>query len=118
MASTAKKKIEKKDESSLKGSEFLHADHLRLLETMSRDVELSRVHIAVEEQGYRNLILEFELLKNRLEKQKLLVQQKADHADTISKRFTQFKKDLWPQYGLEESAGLGYDVETGKIHKQ
>jgi len=95
--------------------EFLHPDHLRQLETLDRDVEIAKLQMAVEEQSLRNMVLEHNLLLSKIEKQKLALMEKAKSYDTIKAGFTNFKKDLWPQYGFNEADGLGYNPNTGKI---
>jgi hypothetical protein len=95
--------------------EFLSADHLRQLETMDRDVHISKLGMAVEEQAYKNLILENQLLVGKIEKQKIVLMEKAKSYDNMKVMFTNFKRELWPQYGVSEESGLGYDPNTGKI---
>lgn len=95
--------------------EFLSPDHLRQLETIDRDIQIAKLSMAVEEQALKNLILEYNILQTKIEKQKILLMEKSKFYDNQRVMFTNFKKELWPQYGLGEASGLGYDPNTGKI---
>lgn len=95
----------------------LSSSHLLALETLSRDMEMCKLRVSVEEQSLRNLVLELQLLSNKIDKQKLAVNNKAQEYEALKRKFQNYKKELWPQYGFSENDGLGYDPVTGKIVK-
>lgn len=95
----------------------LASPHLLALETMSRDIEMAKLRASVEEQSLKNMTLELQLLSNKIEKQKVVVQTKSNDYEAQKKKFQEYKRQLWPQYGFNENAGLGYDPVTGKIVK-
>lgn len=125
MATTTRKKSERVTKQAAqaeietpKEKEFLDADHLRYLETISRDVENAKLSMAVEEQALVNLELNFKLLQVTIEKQKSLVASKAQKYETAKLKYTNYKRDIWPLYGLKENEAMGYDPISGKIVKQ
>lgn len=123
MASTTRRKpvvVEKEEIKEEKPAGFptvLHPEHLRQLEVTVRDVENARLMMAVEEQSLRNMILELQLLQQKVEKQKQHLQQRAVFYDNSTKQFKQLKSELWPQYGFGQDEGLGYDPATGEIKR-
>lgn len=116
----AKPKVKIEAEVEVNKKEFpdsLSSSHLLALETMSRDIEMAKLRTSVEEQSLKNMTLELQLLSNKIEKQKLVVQNRANDYEVQQKKFQEYKRQLWPQYGFNEHAGLGYDPVTGKIVK-
>ncbi len=98
--------------------EYLDAEHLKNLEIMARDLENAKLTMAVEEQNLQNLLLSLELLHNKIEKQKQAVSVKASKYESVKVRFSSFKKNIWPLYGLKEDEGMGYDPVSGLIKRQ
>jgi hypothetical protein len=131
MATTARKKKELKavikdivklpplpiEEVDPKSREFLESSHLMQVEVLSRDIENSKLHMALEEQSLSNMLLSLEILQSKIEKQRLTVSSKAQRYEACKNKFQNFKKEIWPQYGLVESEGLGYDPITGEIKR-
>jgi hypothetical protein len=95
----------------------LHPDHLLQLEVKSRDIENAKLHMAIEEQALKNMMLELHILQRKVEDQKQLLKQKAIFYETNVKQFQQLKSELWPIYGFGQNEGLGYDPATGTIHR-
>lgn len=95
----------------------LHADHLRQLEIGQRDVDNARLLMATEEQALRNLLLEHELIRHKIEKQRILVATQSQSYETTKKSFERLKAEIWPLYGFERNEGLGYNPETGEIKR-
>lgn len=101
-------------------TELTHLNHTHLLqlETIGRDVEKFRLLMNVEEQNLRNLVLERQILDAKIEKLKIVLNERArDYAQAVE-GFKRFKAELWPQYGLKEADGLGYNPMTGEIVRQ
>lgn len=127
MASTKEKKskilIEKPVQEVIKAEKpkelpaALSPDHLLQLEVKSRDIENSKLHMALEEQALKNMMLELHILQRKVEDQKLLLKQRAIFYENNIKQFQQLKSELWPQYGFGQTEGLGYDPATGVIHR-
>jgi len=108
-----KKEVEEKAD-----AKFLSSGDLLKCETLSRDVENSKLLMFVEEQALRNLILEYKLLENKIQKQKELLGQKANEHDLVKKRYNQYMSSMWTQYGIDTAdKSLGYNPETGEIVK-
>jgi flagella basal body P-ring formation protein FlgA len=112
-------KIETKveDIQQVEEKDFLTQDHLLALETGHRDIETSRLMMAVEEQALRNMVLEHTLLSIKIEKQKEVLKDKSRVYENEKLKFNQVKKEIWNIYGVNENVGLGYDSKTGKIVK-
>jgi hypothetical protein len=117
MAKVKTKAIEEKEVIKPQYPDILASSHLLALETMSRDIDMAKLKMNVEEQTLKNLSLELQLLTNKIEKQKVILQNKSSEYETVKKKFQNYKKELWPQYGFSEHDGLGYDPVTGKIVK-
>jgi hypothetical protein len=131
MATTARKKKEPKvsikegeklkplpvTEVDPKSKEFLDPSHLMQLEVISRDIDNSKLSMALEEQSLQNMLLSLEILQSKIEKQKLLVSSKNQRYEASKTKFQNFKKEIWPHYGLNENEGLGYDPVTGEIKR-
>jgi hypothetical protein len=101
----------------LREKDFLDPDHLRSLEVISRDIENAKLTMALEEQALANMTLQLEILQNKIEKQKLFVSSKAQKFELAKQKYVNFKKDIWPMYGLSESQPLAYDPLSGKIQR-
>jgi hypothetical protein len=103
----------------VEGSQFipevLAPDHLLLLETISRDVENSKLSMALEEQALSNMQLQLNLLYDKIEKQKAVVISKAQKYEKTKQQYISLKKDIFPLYGFKENEGMGYDPVSGKI---
>lgn len=95
----------------------LDPDDFRNLETLSRDVENSKLLMALEEQSLLNMQLNLKLLSHNIERQKQILTAKAQEFELIKQRHTNFKKEIWPKYGLKENEGLGYNPSTGELVK-
>lgn len=119
MAKTKTKKAVEKVEEKIDViiPESLHPDHLLKIETSQRDIENAKLLMAVEEQTLRNLHLEFELLKNKIEKQSQLVSHCSQKYELQKTKFFNYKKEIWPLYGLSINEGLSYDPITGLIKR-
>lgn len=119
MATTnRRKKTEVKEEiKQIEVPKVLHADHLRQLEVVSRDVENARLLMSIEEQSLKNITLELELMKIKLDRQKQNLGQAASNYNNSVLAFKKLKSDMWPLYGLKLEDGLGYDPNTGEISK-
>lgn len=98
--------------------ESLDPSHLLQIETASRDIELAKYRMHVEEQALRNMILEHALLANKIEKQKALLRERANQYEAEKAKFETFKLDIWPKYGFEVSQGLAYNPLSGKISRE
>ena len=117
MATTRKRTASKKKEAKVETPLCLSPEHLRTIEVTERDIQIAKLEMGSEEQSYNNLVLSLRLLENKIEKQKEVVSSKAWKYENSKKRYESMKKEIWPQYGLEESAGLGYNPDTGEIIK-
>lgn len=120
MATTRKRTASKKKEMVVKEVEnptVLSPEHLRVIEVSERDIRIAQLEMSTEEQSYNNMVLSLRLLENKIEKQKEVLSAKAHKYETSKKRYMDIKKEIWPQYGLEASAGLGYNPDTGEIIK-
>jgi hypothetical protein len=96
--------------------EKLSSDDLLKCETLSRDITNSRLLMNLEEQSLRNMILESELLKNKIEKQRLLVREKAESYENEKKMYRLYVEDMWARYGFDpNSTSVGYNDTTGEI---
>lgn len=102
---------------SPKIKDYLEPNHLLQLETMSRDILLAKNTMHLMEQELRNMVLENQILLNKIEKQKLICREKHEAFKLEQIKFDVLKKQIWPQYGLELNEGLGYDPLSGKISK-
>jgi hypothetical protein len=96
---------------------YLDPSHLLQIETTVRDIENAKLYMHVEEQALKNMVLEKILLDQKIEKQKMLVQDKSDQYTKLKLSFENVKKDLFKVYGFKEGAGMGYNPVTGEIHK-
>lgn len=94
---------------------FLAPEHLLQIEVGQRDIENSRLLMAVEEQSLKNMTLELEILTQKIEKQKIVLRQRQFAYDNMVKQFRKLKGDLWPVYGLKDEEGMGYNPTTGEI---
>lgn len=126
MATTTKKrkkKVIKKTVSKKKGIKkvglktHLEERDLVQLENLSRDVTIDQKDMLIEEQYLRNMSLEFKLLEIKIGQQRELLKSRAERYENTKKKYTEFKKQIFPKYGLSENDGLGYNPETGEIHK-
>lgn len=98
--------------------EFLDEYHLRMLEVSTRDIDNARLLMACEEQALENLTLKLQILSTNIEKQKQNVKAVANSYENAKAKYTAYKKEIWPLYGLKEDEGLGYDSQSGQIIKQ
>lgn len=96
---------------------FLMPEDLKCLEVFGRDVENAKLLMALEEQSLANMLLQFELLQNKIEKQRILVSTKAKNYQNSAEKFIAYKKEIWPKYGLAEQQQMGYDPISGEIKK-
>jgi hypothetical protein len=125
MATTRKPRPKKqKEEETLKTKkveekfpETLSPQHLLSLETLSRDLENSKLLMALEEQSLVNMELKMRILNDNIIKQRLVVKDKAERYEGEKKKYTSYKKEIWPLYGFNENEGLGYEPLTGNIVK-
>lgn len=109
MAKT-KKKIADSEE------KYLSMDHLMQLETVSRDVENSKLNMALEEQNLQNMILTEVILKSRIERQKQLLQSKSKEYEIAKEKYQKLKLSMFQEYNLEGD-NFGYDTKNGLIIK-
>ena len=101
MVTTTRKKDSKKNVIKAKeeiptivsptSKEFLEADHLRALEIVSRDVENSKLHMAVEEQSLANLELQLKILHSTIEKQRLVVSSRSQKYEATKQKYIAYK---------------------------
>jgi hypothetical protein len=110
--STRKKKV---GEVAEEVKSHLHHDHLRVLEVTDRDIQIARLEMATEEQSLHNLVLSLRLLESKIEKQKEVLSSKAQKYEQAKKKYVALKQEIWPQYGLAEGEGLGFNPDTGEI---
>lgn len=96
---------------------ILTAPHLKDLEVFGRDAENAKLRMAVEEQSLQNMVLKLELLQSKIEKQKSLVASADQRYRNTVEKFDNFKKSIWPEYGLSISEPMGYDPISGEIKK-
>jgi len=96
-------------------SKFLEPNDLRFLETLGRDVENSKLLMALEEQSLTNMSLQLENLQLKIEKQRHVIASRSQGYEASKGKFISFKKEIWPKYGLSEEARMGYDPISGEI---
>lgn len=96
----------------------LSHEHLKYLEVFSRDTENAKLSMALEEQSLRNMLLSLELLQIKIEKQRILLASKDQKYKISVEKFTNYKKEIWPEYGLNISEPMGYDPISGEIKRQ
>lgn len=101
----------------LKDKKFLEAPHLLQIETSGRDVENKKLLMAVEEQNLKNLLLERQLLDAKIEKLKIVLNERAKDYSMEVEKFKQLKRSLWAMYGFKEDEGMGYNPLTGELVK-
>ena len=130
MASTSKIKRKLKTESKVETplqevkevkpviKDTLSHEHLKYLEIFSRDTENAKLSMALEEQSLRNMLLSLELLQIKIEKQRILLASKDQKYKISVEKFTNYKKEIWPEYGLNISEPMGYDPISGEIKRQ
>jgi len=92
----------------------LSQDHLRKLETGSRDVDNAKLLMAIEEQSLVNTILKSELITLAMAKQREIVKSKAAEYELAKKRYETLKKEVFVTYSLPGD-NFGYDTDTGRI---
>jgi hypothetical protein len=97
-------------------SHFL-PDHFRQLEVLVRNIEIAKKDMALEEQRLANMKLELKLLEHDIEKKILIVKQKATEYQASLERFGNFRKEVYPEYGISENESIGYDTNTGEIKR-
>lgn len=99
-------------------TEYLSPQDLLKCETLSRDIQNSKLAMGVEEQYLKNLLLESELLKFRIEKQKMQLLEKSKLYEGSKLIYNSYVAEMWPRYGIDKDAtSVGYDDITGKIVK-
>ena len=130
MASTSKIKRKLKTESKVETplqevkevkpviKDTLSHEHLKYLEVFSRDTENAKLSMALEEQSLRNMLLSLELLQIKIEKQRILLASKDQKYKISVEKFTNYKKEIWPEYGLNISDPMGYDSISGELQRQ
>lgn len=130
MASTSKIKRKLNTESKVENTlqeakevkpvikDTLSHEHLKYLEVFSRDTENAKLSMALEEQSLRNMLLSLELLQIKIEKQRILLASKDQKYKISVEKFTNYKKEIWPEYGLNISEPMGYDPISGEIKRQ
>lgn len=97
--------------------ETLEPEHLKNLEVFSRDIENASLSMAVSEQELQNMILSLENLQLKIEKQKIVVANRGQKYEVAKQKYTNYKKQIWPQYGLKETESMSYDIHTGEIKR-
>jgi len=97
--------------------DMLLPDHLLKLEVISRDIQIAQLSMAGEEQSLANMLLSLENLQSKIERQRLIVSTKAQKYEDMKKKFTAYKKEIWPEYGIELDKPLPYDPNTGEIKR-
>jgi len=97
--------------------EFLEAEHLKNLEVFGLEIENAKLLMALEEQALVNLQLSLENLQSKIESQKVLVGNKAQKYELAKQKYVNYKKQIWPIYGLNENEPMSYDRNSGKIVK-
>ena len=95
--------------------DVLEPDHLRMVEVFGLEIDNAKLQMAVEEQSLVNLQLSLENLQSKIESQKVLVNNKAQKYELAKQKFTNYKKQIWPIYGLNENEPMSYDRSSGKI---
>jgi hypothetical protein len=93
---------------------FLNPDHLLHIECLQRDMENFKLRMALEEQALQNMTLTMEILKSRIEKQKIVLQSKAKEYESSKEKYHALKQDIFKIYNLPGDK-FGYDPSTGKI---
>lgn len=97
--------------------DVLEADHLRMVEVFGLEVENAKLQMALEEQSLANLQLSLENLQSKIESQKVLVNNRAQKYELAKQKFTNYKRQIWPLYGLNENELMSYDRSSGRIVK-
>ncbi len=97
------------------GEKFFAPEHLRKIETSLLEIENKKLLMAVEEQNLANMNLTMEILKSRIEKQRQVVHARAVEYEAAKKIYADFKKDVFPSYGIENRETVEYDSNTGRI---
>lgn len=103
MATTKKSKEKKLD----------ITDHIGL-EKLPLEVERVRLTMAVEEQSLRNMVLESQLLTEKIEKQKRVVANLGTVYENKKSGLLKFRQELFEKYGIKDEQ-LSYDNNTGII---
>lgn len=96
------------------GEKHLAASDLLTLECTQRDIENFRLKMAVEEQSLQTMVLTQEILKSKIEKQKLLLQEKSREYENAKSKYGKIKAEIFEKYSLPGD-NFGYDTVTGKI---
>lgn len=108
----------KKTISVAQTEQYLSPDDLLKCETLTRDITNAKLAMHLEEQALRNMLLESELLKIKIEKQKELLALKSSLYDRSKNIYNSYVGEMWPKYGIDPQAEkIGYDDTTGKIIK-
>jgi len=107
---TAKKVVSKKDAPT-----HLSSEDLRQIENLSKDVIIAKAFMATEEQALRNLNLELQLMTVKIEKQRELVQNKAQYFEQKKAKYADYMANMNPKYGLNPEDSLGYNPDSGEL---
>ena len=110
--------MEEEEEVDPKSKEFLDPSHLMQVEVMGRDIINAELNMALEEQHLSNMLLSLELLQIKIEKQRILLASKDQKYKISVEKFTNYKKEIWPEYGLNISEPMGYDPISGEIKRE
>ena len=94
----------------------LSEKQLRLLEVTERDVENSKLQMAVAEQELRNLRLQASYLELAIEKQKLTLNGKSQEYENLKQRYVSISRDVFTEHGIQGDQ-VSYDSDTGDIIK-
>jgi hypothetical protein len=111
---TTKREKKKEPEIVEPSDKFLSPDDHRQVLVLPKIIENAQLLSAVEEQNLRNYLLELELLKIKIEKQKEVVAQKHHIYESEKKKYNHIMNDITTKYELK-GKGFSYDNESGKI---
>jgi len=112
-----KKKIVKKKEVKADDLNKLSDLDLRNIESYSKDVQLAKLEMNLQEQHLRNLSLEFKLMEIGIVKEREKLAGYSEKFEKRKERYSEFMNCIGPKYGLKSGDGLGYNPDTGEIIK-
>ena len=112
-----KKTIQKKQNKKKELLTHLTESDLRYIENFSKDVQISKAKMNIQEQFLKNLTLECRILELSISNERDRLKSVADVFESSKNKYTEFKKSISDKYGLMDGDNLGYNPDTGEIIK-
>ena len=111
---TRRKRVAKKVPTIKPVGKILNDSELRTIEVSVLETQNAKLIMGNEEQVLRNYLLEFELLKVKIEKQKTVVADRDVRYKNKSQSYDTTMKGICEKYDVNKSK-FGYNPDTGEI---